>query len=43
MADYGTFASDSHTLFGARAGVPIWLPEVERFFKEIGLSFDPQP
>ncbi|AJG17598.1 dienelactone hydrolase family protein [Cupriavidus basilensis] len=43
MVDYGTFAGDSHTLFGARAGVPIWLPEVGRFFKEIGLSFDPQP
>ncbi len=43
MVDYGTFARDSHALFGSRAGLPIWLPEVARFFKEIGLPFDPQP
>jgi dienelactone hydrolase len=37
---FGTFGSDAHQLFGARAGLPIWLPEVERFFRELGLPVD---
>ncbi|WP_454719645.1 MULTISPECIES: dienelactone hydrolase family protein [Cupriavidus] len=41
MVDYGTFAGDAHTLFGSRAGVPVWLPEVARFFGELGLPFAP--
>ena len=37
---YGPFGSDAHGMFGARAGVAIWLPEVEKFFRELGLPFD---
>jgi dienelactone hydrolase len=37
---YGPFGSDAHGMFGARAGVAIWLPEVEKFLRELGLPFD---
>lgn len=37
---FGNFGHDAHDLFGSRAGVPIWLPEVERFVRELGLPFD---
>lgn len=39
---YGNFGTDAHHLFGARSGVRVWLPEVERFFRELGLPFDLQ-
>jgi dienelactone hydrolase len=37
MVAFGPFASDSHTLFGARRGVPIWQPELEKFLVEVAL------
>jgi len=37
---FGNFGNDAHDLFGSRAGVPIWLPEVARFVRELGLPFD---
>jgi dienelactone hydrolase len=40
LVAFGSFGSDSHTLFGARAGPPIWLPEVGKFFVELGLPFE---
>ncbi len=40
LVAFGVFASDAHGMFGARAGLPIWLPEVEKFFRELGLPFD---
>src|SRR5262249_16324416 len=30
LVAFGNFGSDSHAMFVARAGLPIWLPEVER-------------
>ena len=39
---FGSFGRDAHALFGSRSGVPVWLPEVERFFRELGLPFDKQ-
>lgn len=40
MVAFGAFGSDSHQLFGSARGVPVWLPEVESFFKELGLPFE---
>ncbi|MBN8488864.1 MAG: alpha/beta hydrolase [Burkholderiales bacterium] len=37
---YGSFGKDAHDMFGSSAGLPIWLPEVERFVRELGLPFD---
>jgi dienelactone hydrolase len=39
---FGPFGTDAHSLFGARDGVRIWLPEVDRFFRSLGLPFDKQ-
>ncbi len=39
MVAFGRFGEDSHALFGSAAGVPVWLPEVEAFFTELGLPF----
>jgi dienelactone hydrolase len=36
---FGNFGNDAHNMFGSTAGVAIWLPEVERFFRELGLPF----
>jgi dienelactone hydrolase len=40
LVAFGTFSADAHSMFGARAGLPIWLPEVQKFFVELGLPFD---
>jgi dienelactone hydrolase len=40
---FGKFGSDSHSLFGARAGAPIWQPEMTRFLVSIGLPSEVQP
>lgn len=37
---FGHFGRDAHDLFGSRAGVALWLPEVERFVRGLGLPFD---
>jgi dienelactone hydrolase len=34
---YGPFKSDSHGMVGSRDGVNIWLAEVERFLKGVGM------
>ncbi len=34
---YGPFKSDAHGMVGSRDGVRLWLPEVERFLKGIGM------
>lgn len=34
---YGPFKSDAHGMVGSRDGVRIWLPEVERFLKGVGM------
>jgi dienelactone hydrolase len=40
LVAFGTFSADAHTMFGSRAGLPIWVPEVDKFFRELGLPFD---
>ena len=40
LVAFGTFGSDAHGLFAARAGVPLWLPEVRKLFSSLGLPFD---
>jgi dienelactone hydrolase len=42
LVAYGTFGTDSHALFGARAGAAIWQPEVSRFLERIGLPSQPR-
>lgn len=41
---FGTYNGDAHGMFAQRDGLPIWLPEVERFLTELGfdmsLKFD---
>lgn len=40
---YGQFAGgDAHAMFTSPLGLPIWLPEVEKFMKEIGLPWEPR-
>ena len=40
LVAYGRFGVDSHQLFGSTNGVAVWLPEVEAFFRELGLPFE---
>ena len=37
LVAYGAFKNDAHGMVGSRDGVSIWLPEVERFLKSIGM------
>ncbi len=41
LVAYGKFGSDSHGMFGARAGESIWQPEVTSFLASIGLPHEP--
>ena len=43
LVAFGPFGTDSHTMFFSARGPAIWLPEVEAFFKELGLPFELQP
>ena len=43
LVAFGSFGTDSHAMFGANKGVPIWLPEVTAFFQQLGLPFEPRP
>lgn len=40
---FGVFGSDSHSMFGSRAGAPIWQPEVSKLLSSVGLPSQPQP
>lgn len=40
LVAYGSFRSDSHAMFGSGAGLKIWVPEVRRFFVQLGLPFE---
>lgn len=40
---FGTFSSDSHSMFGSTKGQGIWQPEVTRFLESIGLPSQPAP
>jgi dienelactone hydrolase len=37
LVAFGHFGSDAHGMFGARTGLPIWVPEVDAFLAELGL------
>jgi dienelactone hydrolase len=37
---FGPFKADAHGMVGSRDGVAVWLPEVERFLKGIGMPTD---
>ncbi len=38
---FGTFGTDSHALFGSRAGTGIWQPEMDKFLASIGMPYEP--
>jgi dienelactone hydrolase len=38
---FGGFKNDAHGMVGSRDGVPIWLPETERFLKSLGMPTEP--
>ena len=38
---FGQFGSDSHSMFGSRAGAPIWQPEVSKLLASVGLPSEP--
>ncbi len=40
LVAFGDFGRDAHGMFGKRAGLPIWLPELNSFFAELGLPFE---
>lgn len=40
---FGKFGSDSHSMFGSRAGQRIWQPEVTRFLESLRLPHEVQP
>lgn len=40
LVAFGSFSADAHAMFGSRAGLTIWMPEVDKFFRELGLPFD---
>jgi dienelactone hydrolase len=40
--DYGEFGSDSHVMFVRKAGLPLWVPEVGKFFESLGLNWQVQ-
>jgi dienelactone hydrolase len=41
LVAFGTFRNDAHGMFSSRAGLPIWVPEVERFLESLGLPSKP--
>ncbi|MDQ6880821.1 MAG: prolyl oligopeptidase family serine peptidase [Pseudomonadota bacterium] len=43
LVAYGRFGADSHALFGARAGAPIWQPELTDFLRSIDMPHEIQP
>lgn len=43
LVAFGEFEGDSHRMFHAASGAPIWQPELTKFLQEIGLPFEVQP
>lgn len=41
LVAFGRFGRDAHGMFGSRAGLPLWVPAVERFLDAIGLPSRP--
>ena len=42
LVAFGKFGTDSHSMFGARAGAAIWQPEVSKLLASVGLPSEPQ-
>ena len=42
LVAFGKFGSDAHSMFSARAGAPIWQPEVSRLLASVDLPSEPQ-
>ena len=40
LVAYGPFRDNAHAMFASPAGLQIWLPEVDKFFRQLGLPFD---
>ena len=41
LVAFGNFGADAHSMFGARAGAPIWQPEVTKLLARVGLPNEP--
>ncbi len=41
LVAFGQFGSDSHSMFGSRAGAPIWQPEVSKLLASVGMPSEP--
>jgi dienelactone hydrolase len=41
LVAFGSFGTDSHGLFASQRGLPIWMPETEKFLESLGLPFKP--
>jgi hypothetical protein len=40
LVAYGTFGNDAHKLFSSSLGVPLWMPQVEKFLSVLGLPHE---
>ena len=43
LVAFGSFGADGHAMFGSRAGLTIWQPEVAKFLADLGLPHEPDP
>ena len=41
LIEFGMFKGDAHGMFASSDGLPIWLPELEKFLPTVGLPFTP--
>jgi dienelactone hydrolase len=41
LVAFGQFGTDAHSMFGSRAGGPIWQPEVSKLLASVGLPSEP--
>lgn len=41
LINFGKFGNDAHLMFDAPDGLPIWLPEAEKFLESLGLPYKP--
>lgn len=40
LVAYGPFKNDAHGMSASRDGLPIWLPQTERFLRDVGMPAD---
>lgn len=41
MVAFGKFRDDAHTLFASQAGLPVWVPQLEKFLQSLNLPSRP--